>query len=88
MKLSGDFCTPWHFAQVYDRIFILLPNFTLPAYVPELTEKLLDWVRDSDVYPLIKPAVAAPVLGLPELLAALEMSSIVISPKYSLRHFV
>lgn len=30
---------------------------TLPAYVPELTEKLLDWVRDSDVHPLIKGCV-------------------------------
>ncbi|MBR1382425.1 MAG: Fic family protein [Ruminococcus sp.] len=30
---------------------------TLPAYVPELTEKLLNWVRDSEVHMLIKGCV-------------------------------
>ena len=30
---------------------------TLPQYVPELTQKLLDWTRDSDVHILIKSCV-------------------------------
>ncbi len=30
---------------------------TLPDYVPELTEKLLNWVKESDAHPLIKSCV-------------------------------